>query len=108
MTGQATSNAWSSLKGSAALAAPRLAEKRRAFDARVLLGSFLPVTIALAWEAAVRFGFPQGRLVPPPSRIITTLAPFEAAVRRVLTALDHSLNTPQEPPRVRDRQAAAL
>lgn len=34
--------------------------------------------------------------------------PFDAAVRRVLTALDHSLNTPQEPPRERDRQAAAL
>jgi sulfonate transport system ATP-binding protein len=35
--------------------------------------------------------------------------PFEAAVRRVLTALDHSLNTVQpSPQRERDRQAAAL
>ncbi|MBF9233784.1 ABC transporter ATP-binding protein [Microvirga alba] len=35
--------------------------------------------------------------------------PFETSVRRVLTALDHSLNTPhQEQPRERDRQAAAL
>lgn len=35
--------------------------------------------------------------------------PFEGSVRRVLTALDHSLNPPQhEPQRERDRQAAAL
>jgi sulfonate transport system ATP-binding protein len=35
--------------------------------------------------------------------------PFETSVRRVLTALDHSLNTQQQQPqRERDRQAAAL
>jgi sulfonate transport system ATP-binding protein len=35
--------------------------------------------------------------------------PFETSVRRVLTALDHSLNTPHhQPQRERDRQAAAL
>ncbi len=35
--------------------------------------------------------------------------PFETSVRRVLTALDHSLNTLQhQPQRERDRQAAAL
>jgi len=35
--------------------------------------------------------------------------PFESSVRRVLTALDHSLTTPrQQPQRERDRQAAAL
>ncbi|MBZ6076726.1 ABC transporter permease [Microvirga puerhi] len=34
---------------------------------------FLPLAIALLWEAAVHFGFAQGRLVPPPSRILTTL-----------------------------------
>ncbi|MGO4572535.1 ABC transporter ATP-binding protein [Microvirga sp. 2TAF3] len=35
--------------------------------------------------------------------------PFEGAVRRVLTALDHSLNTVQtSPQRERDREAAAL
>jgi len=34
--------------------------------------------------------------------------PFETSVRRVLTALDHSLNTQAEPQRERDRQAAAL
>jgi sulfonate transport system permease protein len=73
VTGQATSQAWSSLKGAAALAAPRLAEKRRAFDWRILLGFLLPVIIALLWEAAVHFGLAQGRLVPPPSRILATL-----------------------------------
>nr|WP_245439487.1 ABC transporter permease [Microvirga aerophila] len=30
--------------------------------------------IALLWEAAVTFGVAQGRLVPPPSRILATLA----------------------------------
>jgi len=35
--------------------------------------------------------------------------PFESSVRRVLTALDQSLNTPQkQPQREKDRQAAAL
>jgi len=65
--------AWSSQQDAAALAAPPLAEKRRAFDWRVLLGFLLPVAIALLWEAAVRLGLAQGRLVPPPSRIGATL-----------------------------------
>lgn len=73
MTGQATSQAWSSQQGAAALAASPLAEKRRAFDGRILLGLFLPIAIALLWEAAVRTGLAQGRLVPPPSRILATL-----------------------------------
>ncbi|MEE1611823.1 ABC transporter permease [Microvirga sp. CF3016] len=73
MTGQATSNAWSSHEGAAALAAPAFTEKRRAFDWRILLGFFLPIAIALLWEAAVRTGLAQGRLVPPPSRIFATL-----------------------------------
>jgi sulfonate transport system permease protein len=33
----------------------------------------LPIAIALLWEAAVHFGLAQGRLVPPPSRIMATL-----------------------------------
>ena len=77
MTGQATtpiaSQAWSSHEGAAALAAPASTEKRRAFDWRVLLGLFLPIAVALLWEAAVHFGLAQGRLVPPPSRILATL-----------------------------------
>ena len=69
-----TTGSWSSsLKGSAALAAPRLAGKRDAVDPRVLLGFFLPVLVALLWEAAVRLGLSEGRLVPPPSRIFATL-----------------------------------
>ncbi|MGF9760678.1 ABC transporter permease [Microvirga sp. 0TCS3.31] len=39
----------------------------------MLLGFFLPVVIALLWEAAVTFGLAEGRLVPPPSRIIAML-----------------------------------
>jgi len=73
VTGNAASSAWSSHEGAAALAAPALAEKRRAFDWRILLGLFLPVAIALLWEAAVTFGLAQGRLVPPPSRIFAAL-----------------------------------
>ncbi|HEU6443201.1 MAG TPA: ABC transporter permease [Microvirga sp.] len=73
MSGQATSHAWSSQQGAAALAAPSPAEKRRAFDWRILLGFLLPVTVALLWEAAVRTGLAQGRLVPPPSRIVAAL-----------------------------------
>nr|WP_246505419.1 ABC transporter permease [Microvirga antarctica] len=38
----------------------------------------LPVIVALAWEAAVHFGFAQGRLVPPPSRIFATLSALAA------------------------------
>jgi sulfonate transport system permease protein len=40
---------------------------------RPLLGLVLPLGCALAWEAAVRGGFAQGRLMPPPSRILETL-----------------------------------
>ncbi len=61
--------AWSSQQDAAALAAPPLAGKRRAFEGRALLGFLLPVAVALLWEAAVRLGLAQGRLVPPPSRI---------------------------------------
>ncbi|HEV2557164.1 MAG TPA: ABC transporter permease [Microvirga sp.] len=42
-------------------------------DPRVLLGLLLPVLLALVWEAAVRLGLVEGRLVPPPSRILAAL-----------------------------------
>nr|WP_255726525.1 ABC transporter permease [Microvirga sp. ACRRW] len=74
VSGEIVTSAWSSQQGAAALAAPSLAEKRRVFDWRILLGFLLPIAIALLWEAAVRFGLAQGRLVPPPSRIIATLS----------------------------------
>jgi sulfonate transport system permease protein len=41
---------------------------------RLLIGLALPVALALLWEAAVRLGLVTGRLMPPPSKIISTLA----------------------------------
>jgi sulfonate transport system permease protein len=41
--------------------------------ARPGLGLLLPVVLALGWELAVHFGFSNGRLVPPPSRIFATI-----------------------------------
>src|SRR3712207_1755523 len=37
------------------------------------LGLLLPLTLAIGWEAAVRLGLAEGRLMPPPSRIAETL-----------------------------------
>src|SRR5476649_601451 len=37
--------------------------------ARPALGLLLPLVLALGWELAVRAGWSNGRLVPPPSRI---------------------------------------
>jgi len=39
----------------------------------LLVGLVLPVVLALGWELAVKAGLSNGRLVPPPSRIIATL-----------------------------------
>lgn len=39
----------------------------------LILGLALPVTLALLWEIAVRFGLFSGRLMPPPSRVFSTL-----------------------------------
>jgi len=39
---------------------------------RPALGLLLPVGLAVLWEAAVRMGWSDGRLVPPPSRIYET------------------------------------
>jgi sulfonate transport system permease protein len=47
-------------------------------DPRLLLGLLLPVLLALAWEAAVRFGLAEGRLMPPPSRILAALQALAA------------------------------
>ena len=40
----------------------------------LLIGLALPVALALLWEAAVRLGLVTGRLMPPPSKIVSTLA----------------------------------
>jgi sulfonate transport system permease protein len=39
----------------------------------VLLGLLLPIAVAFLWEAVVFAGLAEGRLVPPPSRILATL-----------------------------------
>jgi sulfonate transport system permease protein len=39
----------------------------------------LPLILALVWEAAVRFGLAEGRLMPPPSRIFATLSALAAS-----------------------------
>ena len=39
----------------------------------VILALILPVGLALGWELAVRLGYAQGRVLPPPSRIAQTL-----------------------------------
>jgi sulfonate transport system permease protein len=41
--------------------------------ARPGLGFVLPVSLAIAWELIVWFGWSSGRLVPPPSKIFSTI-----------------------------------
>ena len=53
-----------------------------------LIGLLLPVGLAIAWEAAVRFGLAEGRLMPPPSRIFATLWELAASgelLRHIVT-----------------------
>jgi len=53
------------------------APARRAPRARYvtpLIGLIIPVTAAVVWEFAVRWGWSNGRLVPPPSVIYATFA----------------------------------
>ena len=56
----------------AAAPVPPAARLRRL--ARPLLGLVLPLLLAGGWELVVDIGWSNGRLVPPPSRIITTIA----------------------------------
>jgi sulfonate transport system permease protein len=48
------------------------ANARAARILRPALGLLLPLTLALVWELAVRWGWSNGRLVPPPSVIWNT------------------------------------
>ncbi|SFF62782.1 sulfonate transport system permease protein [Methylobacterium sp. yr596] len=57
----------------AAAAVPAARRPLRLPGGRMLVGLVLPVGLALGWEAAVRAGWAQGRLVPPPSRVLATL-----------------------------------
>ncbi|MCG6203935.1 ABC transporter permease [Rhodopseudomonas sp. HC1] len=52
-----------------AAAAPRRAPRWRG----PVLGLLLPLTVALGWELAVHLGWSNGRLVPPPSKVIATI-----------------------------------
>jgi sulfonate transport system permease protein len=57
-------------------AAPDIPSRRtplRLPGGRALTGLVLPLALALGWEAAVRAGLAQGRLVPPPSRVLANL-----------------------------------
>lgn len=47
--------------------------------ARPALGLLLPIGLAVVWELAVRFGYSNGRLIPPPSRIWQTLVELSAS-----------------------------
>jgi sulfonate transport system permease protein len=62
---------------------PAIATRRepRSFAryAKPAVGLALPVGLAIAWEIAVRLGYSDGRLVPPPSRIWATLVELAAA-----------------------------
>ena len=44
------------------------------FPIKLLAGLVIPLVLALVWEATVRAGLSTGRLMPPPSRIASTLA----------------------------------
>ncbi len=68
-----------SMTASAEQAAATATRKRNAAPwARPLLGLVLPVGLAVAWEAAVRAGLSDGRLVPPPSVVYATFAELAA------------------------------
>jgi sulfonate transport system permease protein len=57
---------------------------------RPLLGLVLPLGAALVWETAVASGWSNGRLVPPPSRVIATIAELATSgelVRHVTATL---------------------
>jgi sulfonate transport system permease protein len=57
---------------------------------RPMLGLLLPLTLALAWELAVWLGFSNGRLVPPPSKVVATiieLARTGELIRHILATL---------------------
>ena len=52
---------------------PRAPSARLPRFARPVLGLLLPIGLAVLWELIVWFGLSNGRLVPPPSRIFSTM-----------------------------------
>jgi len=61
------------LERSDAIAAAPASRARLVRYARPALGLVLPLMLALGWEAVVYFGWSNGRLVPPPSKVIATI-----------------------------------
>ena len=61
-------------KHAAASSAEDPASPSKVSPSKLLIGLALPVALALLWEAAVRLGLVTGRLMPPPSKIVSTLA----------------------------------
>lgn len=55
------------------------APRRSSRFSGLAIGLLLPVGLALALEIAVRMGWAQGRLLPPPSKIYATLAELMAS-----------------------------
>lgn len=50
-----------------------LPTQRSRYGTQILLGVLLPISLAIGWEVAVAIGLAQGRLMPPPSRLLKTL-----------------------------------
>ena len=64
-------------KDNAAPQAPRSSVARRVFH--YALAFSVPLGLALGWEFAVRAGWSNGRLMPPPSRILDAFADLAAS-----------------------------
>ena len=60
------------------LDAPPVQRASRSRYATPLIGLIIPVVAAVVWELAVRWGWSNGRLVPPPSVIYATFAELAA------------------------------
>jgi len=56
-----------------ALSTPLRRRRVASRPTRSWLGLILPLGVALLWEMAVHAGWAQGRLLPPPSRVVATL-----------------------------------
>jgi len=70
--------------------APQVQSLRLSRHARPALGFLLPVSLALGWELIVWLGFSSGRLVPPPSKVISTLVELAQSgelLRHILATL---------------------
>jgi sulfonate transport system permease protein len=52
---------------------PRAPSARLSRFARPVLGLLVPIGLAMLWELIVRLGLSNGRLVPPPSRVFSTI-----------------------------------